>query len=267
MTQSLCAASLDAAKIESHIEKETCQAIDEYVVYGKEDAVIEHLEEFLKLDICIRERVYRNVLFRLSGKHKNIYRVNIEAVDGIACGDTGKVHDMPWSLCVKKIYDRLIFERKNSCDAATDDFLIKINKNEIDYSGVKKEYPVGKNIYLNGKNVYLNSINFQMVNNLNGKFSGNDYTKYFDYDKIENTIHIRFRQNGDYFIFSSDGGRKKLKNELIDRKVEPQNRDKVLIVAQNSEVLWAAGIRRCQSYLIDDTTKHILEMTLNFQEE
>ena len=51
-----------------------------------------------------------------------------------------------------------------------------------------------------------------MVNNLNGKFSGNDYTKYFDYDKIENTIHIRFRQNGDYFIFSSDGGRKKLKN-------------------------------------------------------
>ena len=127
---------------------------------------------------------------------------------------------------MKKIYDRLIFERKNSCDAATDDFLIKINKNEIDYSGVKKEYPVGKN-----------------------------------------TIHIRFRQNGDYFIFSSDGGRKKLKNELIDRKVEPQNRDKVLIVAQNSEVLWAAGIRRCQSYLIDDTTKHILEMTLNFQEE
>ena len=52
-----------------------------------------------------------------------------------------------------------------------------------------------------------------MVNNLNGKFSGNDYTKYFDYDKIEDTIHIRFRQNGDYFIFSSDGGRKKLKNE------------------------------------------------------
>ena len=46
VTQSLCAASLDAAKIESHIEKETCQAIDEYVVYGKEDAVIEHLEVF-----------------------------------------------------------------------------------------------------------------------------------------------------------------------------------------------------------------------------
>ena len=41
-----------------------------------------------------------------------------------------------------------------------------------------------------------------------------------------------------------------MKNELIDRKVEPQNRDKVLIVAQNSEVLWAAGIRRCQSYLM-----------------
>ena len=57
--------------------------------------------------------------------------------------------------------------------------LIKINKIEIDYSGVKKEYPVGKNIYLNGKNVYLNSIKFQMVNNLNGKFSGNDYTKIF----------------------------------------------------------------------------------------
>ena len=75
VTQSLCAASLDAAKIESHIEKETCQAIDEYVVYGKEDAVIEHLEEFLKLDICIRERVYRNVLFRLSGKHKNIRNI------------------------------------------------------------------------------------------------------------------------------------------------------------------------------------------------
>ena len=90
---------------------------------------------------------------------------------------------------------------------------------------------------------------------------------YKDLDIIDDTMNIRFSQIADYFILSSDRGRKKLKKELIDRKVEPQNRDKVLIVAQNSEVLWAAGIRRCQSCLIDDTTKHILEMTLNFQEE
>lgn len=73
---------------------------------------------------------------------------------------------------------------------------------------VSKRISCWKECISERKNVYLNSINFQMVNNLNGKFSGNDYTKYFDYDKIENTIHIRFRQNGDYFIFSSDGGRK-----------------------------------------------------------
>ena len=52
------------------------------------------------------------------------------------------------------------------------------------------------------------------VNKLN-----NSYTKYFDYDKLNKLLDIRFKNVEDRIVVSESGNTKKLKKELTDRKI------------------------------------------------
>ncbi|MFR0789571.1 MAG: tRNA lysidine(34) synthetase TilS [Lachnospiraceae bacterium] len=52
-----------------------------------------------------------------------------------------------------------------------------------------------------------------------GKIQEKKYTKWFDYDRIEQTLVIRHRQPGDRICLFDGGGSKKLKDYLIDRKI------------------------------------------------
>ena len=53
-----------------------------------------------------------------------------------------------------------------------------------------------------------------------------------------------------------------LKKEFIDRKVPADMRDNVLVVSDDSGVLWAVGVRRSECALIDDETRNVLDITI-----
>ena len=63
------------------------------------------------------------------------------------------------------------------------------------------------------------------------------------------------------------GCRKKLKNELIDKKIPRDLRNQVLLLAQGQKILWAIGVRRGQSYQVEKSTERVLRVRLNIQEE
>lgn len=69
------------------------------------------------------------------------------------------------------------------------------------------------------------------------------YTKYLAYDTMAPCPVLRTRREGDYLIVSSDSGRKKLKDYLIDEKVPRLRRDHIPLIAQGSHVLWVVGMR------------------------
>ena len=69
------------------------------------------------------------------------------------------------------------------------------------------------------------------------------YTKYLAYDTMAPCPVLRTRREGDYLIVNSASGRKKLKDYLIDEKVPRSRRDRILLVAQESHVLWVVGMR------------------------
>ena len=69
------------------------------------------------------------------------------------------------------------------------------------------------------------------------------YTKYLAYDTMTPCPVLRTRREGDYLIVSSDSGRKKLKDYLIDEKVPRLRRDHIPLIAQGSHVLWVVGMR------------------------
>ena len=88
----------------------------------------------------------------------------------------------------------------------------------------------------------------------------NQYTKWFDYDKIKGTLSIRTRKTGDYLILPS-GGRKTIARFMIDEKIPKEDRDHILLLAENDHVLWVVGYRISEYYKIDNKTKNILQVT------
>lgn len=86
----------------------------------------------------------------------------------------------------------------------------------------------------------------------------NQYTKWFDYDKINVGLSIRYRKNGDYLTLSG-GGKKKLRRFMIDEKIPEDERDRIPVLADGDHVLWVIGYRISDYYKITDETEYILE--------
>ena len=87
-----------------------------------------------------------------------------------------------------------------------------------------------------------------------------------EFDKINKLLDIRFRKPQDDIVVSNDGSTKKLKKELVDRKIPSAYRDNVLLVCDKNHVLWACGVRRCESCLVDDETSCVLQILINMKE-
>ena len=88
----------------------------------------------------------------------------------------------------------------------------------------------------------------------------NQYTKWFDYDKIKGTLSVRTRRTGDYLILPS-GGSKTIARYMIDEKIPKEKREQILLLAEGSHVLWVVGFRISEYYKIEEHTENILQVT------
>jgi len=88
------------------------------------------------------------------------------------------------------------------------------------------------------------------------------YTKWLDYDRIENSLVFRCRRPGDRFSAHPSGGGKKLKNYLIDRKIPQKEREYLLLLADGQEILWIVGDRISQKYKVSEDTRRILHIQI-----
>ena len=92
-----------------------------------------------------------------------------------------------------------------------------------------------------------------------GKIQEKKYTKWFDYDRIEQKLVIRHRQPGDRICLFDGGGSKKLKDYLIDRKIPVEERDQLWLLADGSEILWIIGDRISAAYKVKEQSSRILQ--------
>ncbi len=91
----------------------------------------------------------------------------------------------------------------------------------------------------------------------------NQYTKWFDYDKMKESPVIRFRRGGDFLTIAGRGGKimhKSLKDYMIGEKIPRQIRDSIPVLAEGSHVLWLMGWRISEHYKIDGNTKRVLQV-------
>lgn len=87
------------------------------------------------------------------------------------------------------------------------------------------------------------------------------YTKWFDYDKIIESVVVRTRQVGDYLTINGSGAKKSLKRYLIEEKIPAHRRDEVLLLADGAHVMWVPGHRISAAYKVTAQTKRIFQVS------
>lgn len=214
--------------------------------YVKEDADGAILLETLKKEPdLISRQIIHTLLKEISGKQKNFTRIHIEAVQQLWKQKVGAKKDLPYEMQARRTYDGILLGQKKEKISNT-------GKNEAIpvtvQSSQSESFQAGDLILT----VSLISRDF-------GKIQEKKYTKWFDYDRIEQKLVIRHRQPGDRICLFDGGGSKKLKDYLIDRKIPVEERDQLWLLADGSEILWIIGDRISAAYKVKEQSSRILQ--------
>lgn len=94
-------------------------------------------------------------------------------------------------------------------------------------------------------------------------FSSRDRA-YFDYDEIPKPVRVRSFRPGDRMTPSGMSGTKKLKAIFIDSKTPALQRQRTPVICAGNAVVWLAGIRRSDGYMVNQATKRVLMLELRF---
>ncbi|MDD6035662.1 MAG: tRNA lysidine(34) synthetase TilS [Lachnospiraceae bacterium] len=97
------------------------------------------------------------------------------------------------------------------------------------------------------------------------KIPKNEYTKWFDYDKIRGALCLRPQCTGDRLGMLQ--GSKTVKSIWNENKVSAEQRKLRLILADEEQVLWIPGVRACDNYRVDETTRTVLEVRMSGGQE
>ncbi|MEL7569892.1 MAG: tRNA lysidine(34) synthetase TilS [Eubacteriaceae bacterium] len=173
----------------------------------------------------------------------NIEKKNIDSILSMPVSNTIWSIDLPGDIVAKREYEFLIIERIK-CDNVTEKSfkypIIYGNENIIRQSGIK--------------------ILLEKVESFEKKYSST-YEKYIDYDKIKGNIFIRNRQSGDKIYPIGLKGSTSVKKYYINNKVPKQQRDNILLLCDEENIIWIIGYALSDKYKVDEGTKNILKIS------
>lgn len=237
------------AEVDSeYLQMETENKYKKYCVH-KDYKVIISKEAFSEHEAIVT-RIIRQALKNISGELKNIERQHIFQIINLQRTGTGRKLMFPNNISVFNNYGDLhIFIES------------KIPETNIGfYEDNKREYKlsIGTNsINEIGLKVTAEICSAQDTNAGRNK---DPYTAYFDYEKINGDITLRFRKPGDKFKPLGVNGTKKIKDIFIDLKIPRELRDKIPLICFGGEIAWITGYKMGSTFKIDKNTKEILKI-------
>lgn len=199
-----------------------------YVVLKSEKGLVEfNKKAFLLQDAYIQKLLVKRAIDELVPGNRDITQTHIESVTGLLTKEGTKSVNLPYDIEAVSAYESLTLSTKrDSCEGR---------------------------FYMETE-VFDNYEGFDY-----GKFQ---YTKCFDYDKIDRPLVLRKREQGDTICVNASGGTKKLKDYMIDEKIPQRERDFVPVVACGSDILWVVGYRMSEAYKVSKETKRVIRITV-----
>ena len=227
------------------------------------------LDDLRGEDPYLQGRIFYRCLADSTADGKDIGTVHVEALRSLCCGKTDGQLSMPSRVTVFRSAGKVFF-----CREAKD----MEEPCKMRGGGQDRTYPVSEGEYI------------CRVRDFDGSMSAipkNEYTNWFDYDKIGMFPVFRTRQPGDcMYLFSAGKGaedsclstrpetaeearlpaedrrliRKKLARIMLDGKIPAGIRDRIVLPFYGNEALWIPGLRMGDSFRVTSATARILEI-------
>lgn len=176
------------------------------------------------------------IICEAAGHEKDIGAVHVQAVEELLNRQVGRKIDLPYAVTASRIYGGVKFEKKPVISTKM------IDPNHLNDENIENPEAL---------------FQFRIFERPPGMkaFPEKTYTKWFDYDIINNTVEIRHRQAGDVLAINKNGGTQRLKKYFINEKISQEEREKVWLVADGHDIMWVVGHRQSQRYQITESTK------------
>lgn len=266
-----------------HVTPETEELADRFAGGSSEECSSDHCLSFSVRALQQEEEILQNYILREAVRQyvglTDVTAKHVEAIKSLFADHHGASAErtvmLGSGLLVRRSYDTLIVQMLHTGEDTGEELPCEVPAAVLaDTQGIREimavslsEIPIDiaaepTEISFQGNVFELKAFSYDKKQ----KIPSNRYTKWMDYDKIEEPLIFRYRRTGDFF-FLADGRRKTVKAYMIDEKIPAAERGRIVTVAQGSHVLWIAGYRLSEGAKITNDTKHVLQITMCGGEE
>lgn len=243
--QHIADAAADVAAWREYIETMAERAAKEVLETQSGEPVL-RLDVYQQQDEVIQNEILRLFLERGIPGVKDVSRVHYEKLRELIRQEVGRELDLPGGMTAKRDYECLRLR----------------SRRESVWEPVRIECPVPSAHIVEMDGVFYRiTLVVKKREDLAGKIPEKDYTKWFDYDKISNSLALRNPEEGDFFVLDEEGHRKKLARYYMDKKIAGEQRKKQFVLADGAHVVWAFPERISEDYKINKNTKRVLVVT------
>lgn len=217
-----------------------CEIVEQRVIINK---------SAFGLHEAILSRIVRSALLAVNHNLYNFEKIHISNIIDLQKHDTGKSIMLPQNIIVENSYgDIQIYIYVKAIEDYNNEYYLKINEKNIIHS-LNKVIKID----VKSKMQYM-------------EFIGNDYIKYFDYDKIVEPITLRYRKDGDKFTPLGMIGNKKINDLFIDLKIPKAKRNEIPLICFGNDIGWVVGYRVSEKFKVLKDTKNILQIRIGSED-
>lgn len=230
-----------------YIEKEARDAFDEIAVKRETGEVCFAREAFCGKHEALQARILRYALESVKGDMTNISQERVSAAVEI----------------IKKARGRRRLEFPGNLEVS-----ISGDSVHVGYAHVKEKGPSFEYALIPGGFCHIEETGDLIeteIMDFDGSLLGQSdkQTVFVDFDKLNHeALSVRNRRNGDAFTPIGMKGSKKVKDFLIDEKIEWSFRDRIPLICDGSRIIWVAGHRLSDVCKTDKGTKTALKITI-----
>lgn len=217
---------------EDFINECTLKASLHSIFFKEPGHIIIDIKELIKEHDYIIDRVLYDAVVCVANKKKDITSEHIHRIKLLLDATGSKEINLPYGVIVLKEYNSLIFTTKVQ--------EVSVRKPE--------DYPIDMRVLTD----------FDILD-----IPKDNYTKWFDYDKISSVATVRFRKEGDYLMINKECQTKSLQDYFVNEKVPKEKRDEIPLLADKNHIMWVVGKRISEYYKVTEDTKRVLEVKID----
>ena len=243
--------SSQISEVEEYLEKQT-ELLYNRIVTCENGLYSVDIELIKCNEPVLIKRVLRRMIKEAAGQLKNIEEIHVLSVYELLDKGVGKQVDLPYQILAKCSYDNLVIGKKERITATSKPDLLQSLPVEVRVPGVYFVPELGK------------KFSFELLDyEKNRSIPKKSCTKWFDYDKINNTIFLRTRQTGDFMQINQEGGTKPLKDVFINDKIPKEQRNSIPLLCDGAHVMWITESRISEAYKLSCKSKRILVVNIS----